>query len=279
MNIAFFYEHGQVPEIGTGHKYRCINLMKMLSKRGHSICEMSDLSEVDVLVVDHAFSQKDIMIKARNLGIKVVLLDGVPGDISFSDISISAFYNSAAEHRGPEHIIIPIPKYSWNRYGEGQDSDTVFVGMGGFDANNIAESVIGVLADMGISALVAKSINHHDFDKRFSNVKSFTESNYYTAFKKCKVSITNGGLTLFQALHYGIPTIAIPQYEHQERNISYVDHCCDSINQDNMNDLSCKVETLLSSSQYREAVSDLSQKIIDGHGARRACDMIEGLLP
>lgn len=272
MRVAFFYEFGAKKEIGTGHKYRSLNIQNRLVRLGHSIVDIDD--NPDVLVVDHVFSQAELIRKAKSAGTKVVLIDGAEEDVELVDLSISAFYNAKSQHRGIRYIIIP-KSYDWSRYNSDTKYNTVFVGMGGFDANNIAERVIKILAEFGLNALVAKSINHDDLKQRFSNVGIFEEDDYYTAFKECKFAITNGGLTLFQALHFGIPTVAIPQYDHQKNNISAVDMCCESVSLEDESGLRSIIDRFSNSESYRHSISLLSQKIVDGKGLERACSLIE----
>ena len=205
---------------------------------------------------------------------KVVLIDGAEEDTQLADLSISAFYNAKSEYQGAKYIVIP-KCYEWSRYRSYIKNDTVFVGMGGFDAGQYAQKIIEILKEMGLLAVVAKSINHPNFEDSFSNVKIFEEENYYDAMTECKIAITNGGLTFFQALHFGMPTIAIPQYEHQRNNISPLNHCCMSAEiDDNIKDI---IKYLIGSEYYRKSLSTLSQHFVDGRGLERVCDLIEGL--
>jgi len=52
------------------------------------------------------------------------------------------------------------PSKETDRYSVDKKSKCVFVGMGGFDYNNLAESIIKILKTLDLYAIVAKSNNH-----------------------------------------------------------------------------------------------------------------------
>ena len=280
MKIAFFYECGKIDEIGTGHKYRSREIGKTLEKNGHDI-EYIDQKNVamnknwDVLVIDHMTSQAEIIQKAKRSGTKVVLIDGSLDDVDMVDLSISSFVNPKAQYRGIKYTVFPACR-EWVKYRPYMSSKTIFIGVGGFDAGNIAEFILNILDEMSINAIVAKSINHRDFREDFSRVEMFDEENYYDAMHECAIGITNGGLTLFQALHYGLPSIAIPQYKHQQINIDYVQHCCLPSKRDKK-DIMNKIEWLMGNEYYRKSLSMLAMHHVDGKGTKRICSLIEGL--
>jgi len=277
MKITLFYESGEIAEIGTGHKYRCLEIAKLLEKNGHDVRFMLDgvlTSGRDVLVIDHIKSQKSLIARAKHSGMKVVLIDGHPDDTELVDLSISAFVNPKAEYTGVKYMAFPVLNQHWDKYRAGAKSNAVFVGVGGFDYRQMAEVIVSVLQDMELNAVVAKSLNHTDFREKFSRVVVFEEENYYSAMKECVLSITNGGLTLFQSLYYGMPTLPIAQYKHQETNISFVDHCCVPTKLDKA-EIKDKVIQLVDNEYQRESLSRLAKYFVDGKGTKRICSLIE----
>lgn len=278
MHIVLYNEYGPKYEIGMGHKYRCMELGRELKRRGHKVSNVEDgilMADNDVLVIDHMYSQKDLIQRAKSAGMKVVLIDGAEEDVGLTDISISAFINQKATYKGIKYIAFPT-SLSWDKYRPYNKSNSVFVGFGGFDANNYAEMAIRVLKNFGLNAVVAKSINHPNFKDLQSNVEMFEEEDYYTAMRECIIGIVNGGLTLFQALYYGLPCVAIPQYEHQKENIGSVSICCMPA-EPNEEDLQLKIKWLMDSEYLREHTSRLAQHFVDGKGVVRICNLIEGL--
>lgn len=260
MRIAFYYEYGRVKEIGTGHYYRSRVLANELVLRGHEIVRPSN--KCDVVVIDHMFSQARLIYELKQRGIKTVLIDGAAEDTDLVDASISVCINRAAKYTGLEYLIIP--PIGKERYSTGQ-SNLVFVSMGGFDYNNYAECVINILGDFGIKAIVTRSINH-----KF-NADFFEGADFYMAMGRCKIAITAGGLTMFQCLCFGIPTIALAQYEHQKTNIDLVSSACIS---SDTNRLKEDISDLLLYADLDD-LSIKSQSMIDGKGFLRVCDIVE----
>jgi len=278
MQVAFFCEYGKIPEVGTGHYWRSQVISKELQRRGHEtfwVVPQNDPPKADVLVIDHVHSQSDLILRAKELDIKIALIDGTPEDAAQTDASVSAFYNSEAQHKGIEYIAFPKCP-SWIRYKPDTKSRTVFIGMGGFDASNFADILLKVLDKMQVNAIVAKSINHPDFTQKYSRVEMFREENYYDAFHECVIGITNGGLTLFQALHYGLPCLALSQYPHQQNNIDKVAACCVPIEPDE-GIIELKAKELLEHEGRRRYLSLMGQTKVDGKGVDRICSIIEGL--
>lgn len=270
MKLMFFCEHGEIIEIGTGHKYRTQALAGELRLRGHQIVD--NLEDCEVLVIDHLMSQTERILEAKARGVKVVLIDGTESDARLADLTISAFFNKAASYAGLDYMAFPV-RFDVEPYDPEIKSDWVFVGMGGFDAGNLAEAAIQTIRWSGMRALVAKSINHPDWSEKYRHVTMFEGSDYYDALSQCVAGITAGGLTLFQALQFGLPCVAIPQYEHQAENISNVDWCCIPAT---TKDLVPKFSQLLNKSK-REQLSSAARFSVDGKAIRRICDLIEGL--
>lgn len=262
MRIAFYYECGQIKEIGTGHYYRCKILAEELNRRGHQVVSVDE--ECDVAVVDHMFSQAKLIEQLKRQGTKVVLIDGAQEDAPLVDASISACINAAAKFSGLEYLVISPPgKHRYDSFS----SDQVFVSMGGFDYNEYSSHAVQLIKELGLKALVTKNINHFGIGE----ARGFEGSDFYLAMKECKIAITNGGLTMFQCLCFGIPTIAVAQYEHQKQNISLVSSICFSADIDGVKE---QIQAL--ESKDLRAISLASRKVIDGKGYSRVCDIIEG---
>lgn len=278
MQVTFFCEHGQKREIGTGHLYRSMAIAENLRSLGHKVDFMEEgilMNTTDVLVIDHIYSQTKLIERAQHAGIKVVLIDGAEEDAVMADASISAFGNASAQFQGLKYMAFPVC-HRTERYNVNRKVDSVFVGMGGFDANNLAEPILEILDKLELNVVVAKSINHKDFSKKFGRVKMFQEDNFYNAMHECIIGITNGGLTLFQALHYGLPCIAIPQYDRQKININGVEQYCKTIGND-LAGLEEEIKTLVSNEYQRESLSLSGQFHVDGKGISRICSIIESV--
>jgi spore coat polysaccharide biosynthesis predicted glycosyltransferase SpsG len=275
MKVCFYYEYGEIPEIGTGHFYRTKTIRRELEKRGHQTYAVEDgifFPDTDILVIDHFNSQKELILRAKTVGIKVVLIDGQEEDVEYADESISAIYNKNARWTGLEYMCFPTAGAT-DFYSTPRNTRIVFVGMGGFDKCNLAEFAVDILGELELNAIVARSINHN-FQR--NNMEFFEGENYFDALDKCEFAVTAGGLTLFQVLFYRMPCVAIPQYEHQKENIEMVGQCClQSLN--DKADLKSKIQHLMNNQYAKENLSRKSSCLVDGNACNRICDIIGNL--
>lgn len=276
MNIGFVCESGEIPEIGTGHYYRSKYIINALNARKHNaffLDKTKKYKELDVLVVDDLRSQRDFIIYAKNTykNTKIVLIDGVETDLDVADVSVSAFFNKKSCYRGIKYMVF---NPCFDKTYKNGPSNHVFVGVGGFDANMLVENIIKALDLCGLQAYVAKSINHEDVCEKFNNAKFFVSEDYYSLMDGCLFGIVNGGLTMYQALHFGLPCIAIPQYDHQKENIHSVKSCC-ICSDSSIKSLQRLILVLKHNSAYRSMLSEQSKLIVDGKSLSRVCDIIE----
>jgi spore coat polysaccharide biosynthesis predicted glycosyltransferase SpsG len=268
LNVGFCYEFGAIKEVGTGHHYRVQVLSNEFKRRGHMVV---GAEKADVVVVDHVHSQRDVIQMHKARGAKVVLIDGAPEDLELVDVSISAVINRKAQYTGLPYLIIPQLK-GFSRYNPRTKSNTVFVSLGGFDYNDYASLSAKVVTDLGYKALVTRSLNREP--PSGSCVGVFDDDDYYLAMSECVAAITNGGLTMFQALYFGMPTLPLPQYDHQKDNIHSVNVCCVPT-EPNEQDLREKLGWVLQAEGYRESLSTLAKHFVTGDGHHRVCDVIE----
>lgn len=273
MRVSFWYEYGRIYNIGTGHKYRSRLLGGILEKRGHKIKYIEDdviMKGEDVIVLDHMDPPEDVVNRSRKACNTLVVIDGVCDE---ADISISAFQNKNADYQGIDYIAFAVYPHT-TKYDSRKKSKDIFVGMGGYDANEYAERVANILKDIGLNAIIAKSINHDDISERLTNVCMFEEDNYYDTMHECLAAITNGGLTMFQALHYGMPVVAVPQYNHQKTNIDAVSGYCIASGTDDAS-IKDNINMVVHDEYRREWMSRFAQYYVDGKGAERVCNIIE----
>lgn len=272
--IHFYCESTQISELGTGHYWRSKAISEELSSRGHNASLGVDVpNDIDVLVVDHIYTQRDIILSAKKQGCRVVLIDGHGDDVGIVDESVSGFYNLKSNRLGIDYVAFPkaLPE---DRYDVLTSSETVFVAMGGYDACSLAELVLPAIYSAGLKALVAKSNNHVGIADRFTDTEVFRGKNYYKAMGRCLFAITAGGLSMFQALHYGMPTIVIPQYEHQLRNIYPVINSC-IMSTRVISDIGNHIKHLCESPSSRSTISASAQQQVDGRGVDRIANIIE----
>jgi spore coat polysaccharide biosynthesis predicted glycosyltransferase SpsG len=246
--------------------YRCKLLGYELKKRGHKLVE----DQGQLLIVDHELPQHQTLAECKSAGIKTVLLDGSEEEVESADLSISPLQNSKAQHTGYAFIVVP-PIRGLRNYSPRTKSRTIYVSVGETDRYSYAQIAINAAEELGLKALVVKSDNHKNL-AQFKHVGTFAENDYYSAMSECIIAVTNGGLSMFQCLHYGIPTIPLPQNDKQKRNINFMDVCCVP---SPANEIAQQIRWLVDGENYRESLSVLSQHFVSGTGINKTCDLIE----
>jgi spore coat polysaccharide biosynthesis predicted glycosyltransferase SpsG len=277
MRIGCYCKYGEILEIGTGHYYRTKWILSELTKRGHECFRVEasgDWPGMDLLLIDHLAPQTELISRAKKANIKVALIDGVAEDVKNVDLSISPHLNPEATYTGLDYMVcLPRTPSSWYN----QDATKVLVSMGGFDANNYAAIIVEALKTLELDIVLTRSINHQRSD--FPGIEIYEGEDYYNPMAECQIGIVNGGLTFFQALHFGLPVIAVPQYDHQAELIKLAQRCCLAI-EDTRNlkkEIISKVIDLQNNPLLRYGYSANGQKLIDGKAIARISDLIEGM--
>lgn len=239
-------------------------------KMGHRVI-WSDYGylDCDMLVIDMAVSQLDFMKSVSYSYLTVI--DGSEIDTIYSDLSISAWANRHAQFMGLKYIVVPelkIPRYN------GHKSKTMFISVGEMDVYGIVEKALPLLHRAGYFAIVDPSCNHYGLRNRFKNVGVFDGNDVYDAMSECFAAITDGGNCFLQSLHYGLPTVAVPQ-KSQKKIVNLLSNCC--IKSFEGAGLGLPLEQLRENSYLRDKLSLAGQLTIDGQGAMRISRMMESI--
>ena len=93
------------------------------------------------------------------------------------------------------------------------------------------------------------------------------------------MAISSGGLSIFEFAAYGVPTIGLPQYQHQLRTIENLQNAGISIlGTDGMNLSSTKISSalkyLIQDHVVRKQMAEKSRKCIDGNGIERIIELL-----
>jgi spore coat polysaccharide biosynthesis predicted glycosyltransferase SpsG len=123
-----------------------------------------------------------------------------------------------------------------------------------------------------------------EINKKNDNIKlSVFVTDFFKRLSKADIAILSGGLTVFNALYYGIPVIGIPQYKHQLDSLN-------NLKNFNAIKLGCKnmslkkklfkdtLNNLATSKDDRQMLKKNGSKLIDGKGSDRVVDILSNLL-
>ena len=109
-------------------------------------------------------------------------------------------------------------------------------------------------------------------------------TNYHEIIANADLAITSGGLSIFEFSAYGIPSIGLPQYEHQLRTIENLSGAGISLLGSNGMNLSrerfmdCQ-DTIMQDFNLRQSMALKARRSIDGGGVERIMALLKNKFP
>lgn len=243
----------------------------------------------DIFVRDRLNSSAELMNLVKHTGIILITIDDLGEGAEFADITINPIlHNGKALYEGYQYLVLPgVPDAEWNRIGNSQNPK-VFAFFGGYDYLDITQQflrciqqskdvveyhiVVGDLYDK-IDLLREMSSNNENI-----NIYQSPED-FSTILKSCDLAVVSGGLTLFQAVAYGIPSMVISQYKHQLDNAEKLQNYGAAQNLGlfklvDFSNLVQKIKALIVDEDKRKEMSNKGRYLIDGLGTREVSSII-----
>jgi len=279
--------------------------MQIVEKQGHQVFRIREDEDEDfrtiktiqefkpdIYVRDNLSSKAELMSLIKSTGVILVSIDDTGEGAEFADITINPIlHDGKALYEGYDYLVLP--------YAEVQTKTTqlkvpdsrnkiVFASFGGYDHQNITQKfvesigysdgnvkfhiVVGNLYDR-IDAL--QNIAQDNPDIRIYK----SPENYNELLQSADIAIISGGLTLFQAVAYGIPSLVISQYEHQKVNADRLEKFgvirnLGLANQFDFSTLKSNIYKLMSDEEELISMSNTARRLIDGLGTKEVSSII-----
>jgi spore coat polysaccharide biosynthesis predicted glycosyltransferase SpsG len=308
VKIAFICNGGNIPEIGFGHFSRCTRMAEVLMKHGHQVCfVISEASEMppidcsvyragadsygkvfaslspDIIFVDMLNTEPAFMKMLKKRCRKLITIDNKTGG-HVADLVISGGVvetgNKACEY------VITHPRLNCTKKKIRRRCKRIFVSFGGYDHHDLTIKTADALRYIGRMEVnfiigenyektkeLADSLRHCDI--KFNIYKK--PSSYHEILRNSDLAITNGGLTMFDAMACGIPTLVIAQYDHQRDVARRYGDAVDFIGKGDKvgaGDIITAVYALLVNYDGRREMSERAQEYVDGKGLGRVVKLI-----
>jgi len=245
------------------------------------------LFKPDLCVFDVLNTEESVLSACHQHNAVVVCLDDLGAGLEHSDIVINAILESpSAYYWGPEYVVLPefssvIPRRSKD------DGIELFVSCGGYDhrglARRVLEAVSGV-PNISRITVVGGDPALKDFRQSPKDVKCETRiydsvSNLAEIISTADVAVVSGGLTFFEAMRSGVPSIVVPQYDHQFQTALRYEQLGVTISlgfpQEGFESkLKDALNLLLTHPNVREGMTNKGRRLVDGKGIRRVADII-----
>lgn len=244
---------GAIPEIGTGHIYRCKTIADFLIKNNklkkknflfltkrygkykfgydylkkffpiYKLKKNSDLSEKnEIKIISKLKSKLIIFDKLDNFRKKKVFL------IKKNHKKIVLIDSSSDSNRLVDLKINPLVNTNKNKLKSLKQmiipikklkikkQDILFIFFGGYDHKKLTAKVNKVCDNLFKNFTICSMVNTNIKKNKFIAIN---DKNFNKLLALSKYSITSGGLTMFQSIYYKNLGISIPQYNHQIKNI------------------------------------------------------------
>ncbi|MBD3170558.1 MAG: hypothetical protein GF307_13825 [candidate division Zixibacteria bacterium] len=327
--VIFRCDGGNLPETGTGHIRRCLNLAIYLrdTYKVNSRFIIRDLDGEPPLVLHHRFAVHLLppvsdwetpamrIVKRVNPQLVVVdmldnggkflklLHDQAPAipTITMDDLGMGLDYASCginsilederAEFNGEDFVILASGEESAKVIKD--EVKEVFLSFGGFDFGGLTAKALRSLTlldeKLEVTALVGRSYNNEEKLLGIasgSNIRRLDivreTSNIGYLLKKSDISIVAGGLTLYESMHCGLPTMVLCQYDHQVGTAAKFQSKGAAINLglgEKVDDefVSSQVKALIDDYDKRKNLSETAAGLVDGKGLRRVAEIINTL--
>ncbi|MBI3021851.1 MAG: GNAT family N-acetyltransferase [Candidatus Omnitrophica bacterium] len=254
--------------------------------------EALDQFHPDVCVFDCLNVAEELLALCHSRGTVTVSLDDVGAGLTRADIVVNAIVEHPGTcYSGPEYLILPEtpPASPPQRGGHGQGV-SLFISAGGYDHRRLAERLLQVLkgisevkrihliaSDAEVSqrcqGLVAEDTTHPAITIQHA------VPNIGTIMAQCDLAVVSGGLTLFEAMRLGVPSVVVAQYAHQATtaavyasresvvSVGLPDHTFET-------KVRRAAEQLIQAPEIRYRLGRNAQRLVDGRGLKRVAELM-----
>tara|TARA_B110000003_G_scaffold187778_1_gene186643 strand:+ start:3780 stop:4829 length:1050 start_codon:yes stop_codon:yes gene_type:complete len=296
----FFYTRDD-EGFNLGKKYLASSGIQFQELSGNKL-KANSKSEKDILInteaklifFDRLETSKDIVSNIQKEGIKVVTFDDYGSGRNYVDLAISAIFDDVNKSlnlvTGYEYLILSKDFYSCGPIKA--NVQNLVATFGGNDARDICSHFIKHLHEIPCNIqvdIILGKVNNEALIKYRKDISSIVSGdniklhvfpqNYHEIISNADVAISSGGLSIFEFAAYGVPTIGLPQYQHQLRTIENLQNAGISIlGTDGMNLSSTKISSalkyLIQDHVARKQMAEKSRKCIDGNGIERIIELL-----
>jgi spore coat polysaccharide biosynthesis predicted glycosyltransferase SpsG len=275
------------------NSFEKVSVYNSLIKNGHFDCIIADALDI----------AKPIMKLFKRKSAILLSFDNIGEGRFFSDILINVLYRKSPKLKKPkieinsfDYLILNdnFKKFHLKEKIIKKEIKNVLITQGGSDTYGIIPKItieLNKIADNKTEyyILIGPAFRHFkeltvaikNSDLNIKIVKNIKKT--WELFYKMDMAISGGGMTLFELLCVGIPSIALTQEYKEIETIGYLEKnklveslgLYEKIKKD---DIFKKVNKFISDYNKRMKVSKVGKEIIDGGGGERICDLLENYL-
>ncbi len=242
----------------------------------------------EIVVVDRFDTEEEYLKKIKGTGVILITLDDLGPGQKYADITINAIRESGISlYDGPQYIVLPEMKFKEKKPS---DCGGVFLSFGGYDHLNLTLKTMKALEKLDkkidITVVVGGAYVHRNELNSFLKKSKrkfrvlFRPKDIGALFDQADVAVISGGLTLFEAMARGIPSIVLCQYEHQVETARRYENrgatiCLGKGDSLNEKTIYTKVNELIKNKGLRESLRNNGMMLVDGKGLKRVFELIK----
>jgi spore coat polysaccharide biosynthesis predicted glycosyltransferase SpsG len=249
-DIIFRCDAANIINIGTGHVYRSLAIAKFLEKKfrvkTNKICfaiksnkkfnaeqilnntkykiykinkynEYKSLIKIKAkcLIIDSIKKYKlsDIKILKKYFK-KIILLDSLNNNKLKFCLRINSLIHKKNCLSGYKYLITPLVNFNKKIKKKNQ----IFINLGGNNNKKIFE-IIKILEDLKKNFRIVLPIFYKNIIAKNLKIKFYNNKNFYKNLAESKISITSGGLVLFDSIFLKTINYCLPLDKYQKRNV------------------------------------------------------------
>ena len=279
-------------DIGLNFKYFSNNELKPNSQ---SETKILSTSGAELIFIDRLETDKELVKRIRSNGIRVVTFDDYGTGRNYADLAISSIFSDVKESenliKGYNYLILSGEAYKPLPFKN--KISTIVATFGGHDNRNLCsfflENINVIPKALNIEIILGKVDD--EIINNYMNIISLKErdhkvsfhifpKNYHEIISNADLAVTSGGLSIFEFAAWGIPSVALPQYQHQLKTIVNLQEAGISFLGSNNMHLSNKkfvivMGKLIEDNTLRNNMVVNAKKCIDGKGLSRILNKLK----
>ena len=253
----------------------------------------------DVIIFDRLATTKNTILALREEGKVVVSFDDIGSGAAHTNLTINALLHAGNQKEntlvGYEYVVLP--RLTLPVRAVSTTVNNLLVCCGGYDHNRLVLSVLKALVTVpvGLQCNVVLGLTEDGMmdcverlasrlqTQRDIDVNIFLwPANFSSILREADLAIISGGLTALEVMQNGVPSIGIPQYQHQAETLSRLSTrgamCSLLPGTELESKLVESITELVFDVRKRKRLSEQALDISDGRGLERVCSVIGSLL-
>jgi spore coat polysaccharide biosynthesis predicted glycosyltransferase SpsG len=203
--------------------------IKLTEDENEEVIKIIEKFTPDIIIFDKLNNDISLLKRINNFNIVIATLDDKGNKDNYSDIRINAIIpadnpKTLNLYQGSDYIVLPSYETS-PKSKIINEVNKIFISFGGYDHLNITNKTLRSLESIDnkieLNVIIGLAYPKKEELNKFLNKYRHqcnlyvNPSNFNELLDQADIAIISGGLTLYQALSRGIPSIVISQYDHQ----------------------------------------------------------------